>query len=467
MRRHSRILIVDDKRDLAQGVALILGEVSTEIRIAHSAEQALDLLEEAPADLMFADIKMPGMDGLGLLRRVREAYPRARVVLFTAYGTIESAVEAMKLGAYHYLTKPFSNDELLLIAQRALKELGDEDEIARLRAELEEKHDYCGIYTRDHRMLTVIDTLRRIAPSAASVLIRGESGTGKELVARALHCQSPRTDKPFVAFNAAAVPETLAEAELFGARKGAYTGSDRDRKGLFVEAEGGSLFIDELAGMPLSLQGKLLRVLQEREVLPVGASKPIPVDVRVVSALNVDPLKLVREGLLRKDLYYRLSVVRLHVPPLRERVEDIALLANLFLERLAREQGLGHRRLSPRAVRLLVSHDWPGNVRELQNVIERAALLARSDEIGPREIVLEDDDLDWEPGGEEGLSYEEAKRRVLEQFQRRYVERILAQSDGNISAAARGAGITRVALHRILKRLGVEAAGDGDDDPSG
>ncbi|MBI4509553.1 MAG: sigma-54-dependent Fis family transcriptional regulator [Deltaproteobacteria bacterium] len=453
------ILVVDDKKDLARGVALVLGELGSDITVTHSAEEALAAMEESPTDLVLSDMKMPGKDGLFLLDTVRERWPRTRVILFTAFATIESAVDAMKRGACDYLTKPFNNDELLLVVRRALKAIQDEDEIARLRVELRATRGFQGIYARDRQMAPVIESIRRLAPSNATVLIAGESGTGKELVACAIHAESMRASGPFVAFNAAALPESLVESELFGSRKGAFTGADRDRKGLFLEAHGGTLFIDEIASMPLSLQGKLLRALQEREVLPVGSASPVQVDVRIVSATNLDLRRMVREGKFRNDLYYRVSVMRIHLPPLRERIEDIPLLASLFLERMA-PHGSVPKRLSSRALRLLISHDWPGNVRELQNVIERAALMARGEDIGPADIVLEDDDLGWHPEEIEGLAYEEAKRRTLERFQRRYVEQIVAQCDGNLSAAARMAGITRAALHRIVKRLGIAAHDD-------
>jgi DNA-binding NtrC family response regulator len=457
-----RVLVVDDNQDFARGVALALGDLTEDVALAHSGEQALRALEAGGADVLFTDVRMPGMDGFELLRAVRGRWPHTRIVIFTAHGSIEAAVEAMKDGATDYLTKPVDHDELLLVARRAWKEVQDELEIARLRSELARSYCFHGICTRDRRMRPVIATIRRVAPSQATAMVCGESGTGKELVARAIHAESTRHAGPFVAFNAAALSESLVEAELFGARKGAYTGADRDRKGLFVEAHGGTLFIDEVASMPKSLQGKLLRALQEREVLPVGAARPVPVDTRIVVATNIEPQRLLSEGVLRKDLYYRLAVVRIHIPPLRERVEDIPLLAHLFLERIHAERRRADPDapcpvLSPRALRLLMTHDWPGNVREMQNVIERAAVMCTGAEIGPTDIQFEDDDLDWQADAEEGLPYEEAKRAVLERFQRRYVERALAESGGNLSAAARNAGITRAALHRIVKRLGIDA----------
>ncbi len=447
------ILVVDDKRDLAQGVALVLSELSSAISIAHSAEEALTILAERPADLLVTDIRLPGMDGLALLAEVRARLPRCRVILFTGFGTIDSAVQAMKDGAFHYLTKPFDNDALLVLARRALEEVAREDELRSLRAELGRRNHFHGLVGRDRKMRALFDTIERVADSNASVLIRGESGTGKELVARAIHLASPRKDQRFVAFNAAAVPETLAEAELFGARKGAYTGAQADRKGLFLTAHGGTLFIDEVAAMPLPLQGKLLRALQEHEIQPLGSDRPVPVDVRVISALNEDPQRLVKEGRLRRDIYYRLAVVSICIPPLRERPDDIALLAETFL--VTHDDGrLPARSLSPDGLRALLSHDWPGNVRELANVIERATLLATEREIGARDIVLDGEEpapLDALPGEHD---YEAKKRHALEQFQRRYVEDLLAAHRGNISAAASAAGITRAALHRIIKRLG-------------
>jgi len=474
------ILVVDDKRDLAEGIALTLSELSDDVRVAFSGERALELLAERGVDLLVSDIRMPGIDGIELLRRVVEVSPRTRIVLLTAYGTIESAVQAVKLGAFHYLTKPFDAEELMVLARRALADVAAQDEIARLKAELAGRTSFAGIVSRDRHMLGVFDSIRRVAPSTATVLVRGESGTGKELVARAIHASSGRAKERFVAFNAAAVPESLAEAELFGSRKGAFTGATADRKGLFLAADGGTLFIDEVASMPLSLQGLLLRALQEREVLPVGADKPVPVDVRVVSALNDDPQRLMREGRLRKDLYYRLAVVTINLPPLRERLDDIGLLAASFLEELARRgRGGGPARvLTPQALRVLLNHDWPGNVRELHNVLERAALLATGPEIRAEDVVLERDAsaaaepaalvrparaaevvsslaVPPEPDAEGALdaSYDDAKRQAVERFQRGYVSRLMRVHRHNVTAAAAAAGITRAALHRILKRL--------------
>lgn len=455
-----RILVVDDKRDLAQGVALAIEELSDEIRVAHSAEEALAQLDRTPAELVFTDVRMPGMDGIALLKRIKERWPETDVIVFTAYGSIESAVEAMRLGAFHYLTKPFNSDELLLFSRRALEQRRAGDELRRLRAEVEGRFAFHGIWGRDPAMLALFDTVRRVAPAGAAIMVCGESGTGKELIARAIHAESPRASGPFVAFNAAALPDTLAEAELFGARKGAYTGADRDRAGLFSEADGGTLFIDELASMSAALQGKLLRALQEGEVLPLGAGRPVAVDVRIVSAVNTDPMVLLQDGRLRRDLYYRLAVIKLTLPPLRDRVEDIPLLAHHFLQQHTARGAQPAKTLTPEAVRLLVSYRWPGNVRELHNVIERAALLTPGDTIGPGQILLEEEPSPARRPDGRLRSYEEGKAEVLADFQRRYAEQILSENNGNIAAAARQAGITRAAFYRIMQRVGLSPTGE-------
>lgn len=452
-----RFLVVDDKEDLAEAVALTLEDISPCVRVAHSAEQALEALEDEPADVIFSDIRMPGLSGLDLLRRVRRRWPAARVVLFTAYGSIESAVEAMREGAFDYLTKPFRGDELTVVAERAVRDIQRDREVARLRAELQERTSFHGMWGRHPSMVAVYDAIGRMARSPAPVLIYGESGTGKELAARALHAESARASRPFIAFNAAALPETLAEAELFGARKGSYTGADRDRPGLFQEADGGTLFIDELASMPPALQTKLLRAVQEGEALPLGTTRPVRVDVRVISAVNEDPARLIASGRLRRDLYYRLAVLRLNLPPLRERPEDVPLLAQHFLRRYAERTGETVRELHPAAVRLLLTHTWPGNVRELENVIERAAVMAPGPVIEAKDIHLEAGlaELGADHGIRLDMPYEEARTLVLQRFQRLYLERLLAACDGNITAAARRAGLTRAALYRMLDRLGM------------
>jgi len=478
---HGPILVVDDNRDLARGVALVLAELSPRIAVAHSAADALALLATNPFDLVISDIRMPGGDGMSLMHHIREGWPETRVILLTGFGTIPMAIDAIKAGAFHYLTKPFDNDELLAHARRALTEATEERELLELRAEDGHQQSFNGIVTQNRRMYELFDTIRRVAPSSAAVLICGESGTGKELVARAIHAHSDRKNRPFVAFNAAAMPESLAEAELFGAKKGAYTGAQADRRGLFQMADGGTLFIDEVASMPLTLQSKLLRVLQEHEVHPLGAERPQAVDVRIISAVNEDPAAMVKGGRLRGDLYYRLAVVTLSLPALRDRPDDIGLLATRFLRR-ANSDCL-ERELTPSALRRLMAHDWPGNVRELANVMERTALLCPGRDIQAEDIHIEGgspasappaplwpDDEPGEPGSEElehvdlSMPYDTAKKQAVDRFQRAYVESLLKAHAGNISAAAVAAGITRAAIHRILKRWSEGDGAEPDDE---
>jgi len=449
-----RVLVVDDNHDMADGIALVLRELPAEVETVYSADAACAAMEKAPADLVMSDVRMPGRDGLELLDLLVKQWPRAKVVMITAHGSIDAAVAAMKRGACDYVTKPFHNQELSLVAGRALRERGLEDDARALRSQAEKRDVFEGMVGRDARMLVVFESIKKVAPTDATVLVAGEHGTGKELVARAVHRLSGRAGA-FIAFNAAAVPENLVEAELFGSRKGAFTGADRDRKGHFLEADGGTLFIDEVGSMPASMQVKLLRALQEREVVPVGASAPVKTDVRVIAATNLDLLHATREGKFREDLFYRLSVVRISLPPLRDRVEDVPQLAAYFLKRRCRERGLPEKELSPRALRVLLLHEWPGNVRELQSVVERAVLFTPGATVDAEHILFDEDD----EVGQVPDSYEEAKKGIVERFQRTYIERLLADTGGNISEAARRAGVTRAALHRMLKRLG---SGSGD-----
>ncbi|OFV92206.1 MAG: hypothetical protein A3J29_15640 [Acidobacteria bacterium RIFCSPLOWO2_12_FULL_67_14b] len=449
-----RILVVDDNKDMAQGVAMVLREAPAEVESAYTADEACARLGERAFDLVVTDVRMPGQDGMQLLDVIVERWPRSKVVMLTAYGTVQSAVEAMKRGACDYVTKPFNNEELLLVVKRALRERQLEEDLQRLQAEFEGRYVFEGLVGRDAQMLGVFDAVRKVAPSHATVLVCGEHGTGKELVARAIHRLSGRKG-PFVAFSAAALPDTLIDAELFGARKGAFTGADHDRKGHFVEANDGTLFIDEVGSMPPLVQVKLLRVLQEREVLPVGSSTPTKTDARVVAATNTDLLRATREGRFRDDLYYRLSVVRVALPPLRDRIEDVPLLAEHFLSRRCSERGIAKKRLSHRATRVLLLHEWPGNVRELMNVIDRAVLFCQDDVVEPKHISFDEEATAADLS--EPQSYEATKREVLERFQRLFVERLLHECDGNITEAARRAGLTRAAVHRMLKRLGIAA----------
>jgi len=451
-----RALVVDDEPDVRLGLKLLADSLGVDTRTAGSAEEALEIAGRWAPHVVLSDITMGAKSGLDLLDELQRTRPGTRVVLITGFGTIEMAVSAMSRGASHFVTKPFDNEEILEAIRRfgaealvnaqveALEEAGRDDAAGRVIAEAPGSR-------------AVFDLVAQVAPTDMTVLIQGESGVGKELVARAIHGQSPRHDRPFLAVNTAALPDSLLETELFGHRRGAFTGADRDRQGIFEQAAGGTVFLDEVGLMSPVFQGKLLRVLQERTVVPLGTAQAVPVDFRLVAATSRDLLERVGTEEFRQDLYYRLRVVTIDVPPLRDRTGDIPALAAHFLDKYARGvAALGGSRpiLSGAALEALIRHPWPGNVRELENCVQRALVLCRSAEITPAHLGLEDPDTDASEGGD--LTYEEGKRRAVAQFQRRYVERALAEAGGNVSQAARTCGLTRAALQRIMRSLGLD-----------
>ncbi len=446
------LLVVDDEPDMVRGLTLVLKEVG-EVCTARTAEEAMEYIRRNPVDVLLTDVRMPGIGGMSLLEKVKEFRPRIEVIVLTAFGSIESAIDAMKKGAYHYITKPFNNDELLILVQRALQEKEFHEELEYLRDRVNRSHIFENIIGRNWRMQEIFETIKKVAPSKVPIMIQGESGTGKELIAKAIHRQSPRAKSRFLGINAAALPENLLEAELFGYKKGAFTGADHDKKGLLVQATQGTLFLDEIGTMSLAFQSKLLRVIQEMEVIPVGATEPVQIDVRFISATNIDLEKAVKEGTFREDLYYRLNVVRINVPPLRERKEDIPPLASHFLEKWSEEAD--GKALTPGALRRLVEYDWPGNVRELENVIQRAMLVSENREIQPSDILLRQEKLPWLVETEDfgSVSYDKAKEEVFRRFQKEYFTNLLRKCNGNITLAAESSGITRTALHRIIKKL--------------
>jgi len=486
-----RVLVVDDEADIRLGLRRLLGTLGIAAREAGSGGDALTRLAEQPADLVITDLMMPGLTGVELLEHVKRERPETVVAVLTGFGTVQTAVQCLQAGAAHFLAKPFDNDEILGLVRR----LGGQI-LARQRAAARGRGasgaggadstsggtndaGSAAIVAEDERMRRVLELVARVAPSPVSVLVEGESGTGKELVARALHERSAVAGRPFQAVNCAALPDTLLESELFGHKRGSFTGADRDRRGLFVEAEGGTVFLDEVASMSPAFQGKLLRVLQEKLVRPVGGSRDLPVEFRLVAATNRDLQAMVRDGTFREDLYYRLAVVRVHIPPLRERPGDILPLAQHLLA-LAAEACLGAGApapvFSPQAVAALQRHAWPGNVRELDNAVQRAVITCCSGTIQPFHLGL--DDRRWDertaagasagtaqsgdsaapPGGGAGAAegYADAKRVALESFQREFVQRALERTGGNVSRAAEACGLTRVALQKILKQLGID-----------
>jgi two-component system nitrogen regulation response regulator GlnG len=382
----ARILIADDEESLRWVLAKGLRGAGYDVTAVADGESALRAFEAEPFDLVFLDVRMPGLDGLTVLERLRASRADAPVVVMTAHGSMDTAIKAMQRGAYDYLTKPFDLDEVLLLTERALAAARLSQEVARLRSGLREVREFSALIGRHPRMQEVYKTIGRIAGTDVTVLLRGESGTGKELVARAIHHYSRRSGRPFVAVSCAAIPGPLLESEMFGHERGAFTDARERRLGKFELAHGGTLYLDEIGDMPVDLQTKLLRALQERTIERVGGHEPIAVDVRVLAATNRDLEALMKEGRFREDLYYRLNVVTIHLPPLRERRRDIPLLVEHFLAKHAEE--LGERGVAPEALDRLVAYDWPGNVRELENVIQRAMVMAAGGVILPEHLPI-------------------------------------------------------------------------------
>jgi len=377
-----KVLTIDDDISFRRVVEYNLQEEGYEVLTAATGEEGLRLFEEHRPELVITDMKMPGMDGLRVLKEIKEGSPETLVIIITAFGAVDSAVEAMKLGAYDYITKPFNRDELKLIVRKALQLSSLSEENRQLRTKLTEKIDFRNIVGISRGMEKVFEMVRRVADTEATVLISGESGTGKELVARAIHALSSRKNAPFITINCAAIPRDLLESELFGHVKGAFTGAIRDKRGKFQMAEGGTFFLDEVGELPLELQPKLLRALQERVVEPVGGDVPDNLDVRIVAATNLDLEKAIAAGTFREDLYYRLSVIPIHLPPLRGRKEDIPLLLRHF----ALKHGCGNVTFVDNVVDALANYSWPGNVRELENTVERLLIMRNDDAISLDEL---------------------------------------------------------------------------------
>lgn len=442
-----RILIVDDDENVAILFKKILGKEGYEIDSASSGEEALSSLEAQWFDLVVSDLRMPGLDGLEFLRRAKLLNPTMPCIVLTGYATVDSAVAAMKEGAYDYLTKPINNDEMKLVVKKALEVHRLVREVERLRQSVDSESGFGNILGKSKAMKGLFRLIKQVASSQATILISGESGTGKELVARSIHHHSPRSEKPFVAIDCGALPETLLESELFGHVRGSFTGAISNKKGLFEEAHGGTLLLDEIGGTTLAFQSKLLRVLQENEIRPVGGNKSIRVDVRVIAATNRDLKAAVREGTFREDLYYRLAVIPIVLPPLRERREDIPLLANHFVAKYCRKNGLEPKRLSAKALKLLIDHPWPGNVRELENVIERAVLISPSRDINPGTLFPEAEGRDESP-----QALRQTIKTAMEMLERKKIIEATEKAKGIRSEAARILGISRATLYNKLKR---------------
>jgi DNA-binding NtrC family response regulator len=448
------ILVVDDEPGLRESFRLILDE-DYEVIDVPDGPAALDVLRSSQVDLVLLDIRLPGMDGIEVLERIKAIDEALEVVLVTAVRTVRTAVAAMKLGAFDYITKPFEEDELLSLVRRALDRRSLEREVVYLRSELERRH-HAEIVGEHPQMQRLYRLVAQVARTSTTVLVTGESGTGKELIARAIHRQGPRRDRPFVAVNPAAIAESLMESELFGHEKGAFTGAIQRKLGKFELAQGGTLFLDEIATLRSELQAKLLRVLQEREIERVGGGQAIKIDVRIVAATNADVAAAVAAGTFREDLYYRLNVMHLAVPPLRERVDDIPLLVAHFIRRYNHEFGKRIQGLTPAALDALCAYRWPGNVRELQNVIERSVVLVDGPLIGPDDLPLELSLGASAAARPDALTLNEATDR----FERQIVLRTLDRVGGNVSEAARLLGLHRNSLKVKLARWKIRP-GDG------
>jgi DNA-binding NtrC family response regulator len=417
------------------------------VETAGGGRAGVERVKAGGIDLVVSDVKMPDLDGLDLLREVHEVVPAPFVIIVTGFGSIDTAIRAVKLGACDYITKPFKIDQLLLSIDKALAERALRHEVRRLRDEVSRRDRLDNLIGRSAAMQEIFALIRRVSASHANVLVTGESGTGKELVARALHAHGSRQGRPFVALNCAAIPENLLESELFGYARGAHSTARMDRQGLFVEANGGTLFLDEIAELPLPLQPKLLRVLQDGEVRPLGMNRAERVDVRVIAATNRDLERQLREGRFREDLYYRLNVIQIHLPPLRGRQEDILALADHFLARSAARSTKPVGGWKESAKKILLGYQWPGNVRELENVVERAVALTESDLIGPEDLPR----TMHERKSQDRIATAIAQGFTLDQLEREYIERVLEAEGGNKTRAAQRLGLDRKTLYRKLE----------------
>ena len=445
----ARVLVVDDEEGIRHVLAQLLEYEDHEVQTAGGAAEALTLYPEFRPHLTFMDVKMARMDGLEALSRIRDQDPAALVVMISGHGTIETAIEATRRGAYDFLEKPLDTDRILLILRNALEQRGLLEENARLRGEVQSRHEIVG---GSYPIRQVLERVDRVAPTDARVLITGENGTGKELVARALHHVSPRAEGPFVEVNCAAIPTELIESELFGHLKGSFTGAHEDRAGKFEVADAGTLFLDEIGDMSLTAQAKVLRALQEGLVTRVGGSRPIKVDVRVIAATNKDLSEEIREGRFREDLFYRLNVIPLHVPPLRERREDIPMLVQHFAQLATAETGVPPKRFSPEAMEVLMRMDWPGNVRELRNTTERLLILTSGDTISAADV----EQLVAGGGPSAGLSGDLLGCTTFADFkeaaERAFILHKLREYDWNVSETARVLDMPRSNLYKKIER---------------
>jgi len=446
----ARILVVDDEPNMVALLKRILGRAGYDVVGAGSVEGGTALLGEQVFDLIISDLALGDGSGIDLLKIASRGQPHAPFMLITAFGSIESAVKAMKLGAFDYITKPFQNEEMLLLVEKGLRHSDLSRQVRQLRREVDERYGFDNIIGKSKSMSALFELVERIAVTNSTVLISGESGTGKELFAKAIHYHSEREDRPFVAVDCGVIPENLIESELFGHAKGAFTGADSAKRGLFAEADSGTLFLDEIGNLPPQLQAKLLRALQEREIKPVGSTEMIKVDVRIITATKENLRRAVDEGRFRNDLFYRLSVIPLTIPPLRERREDIPLLIEHFLDKICRVNKVERRELDPTVLNKLIAYDWLGNVRELENMIERLVLISTGKHIG---LELLPPEIMKEPGG---IALGETLSSQMADAERETIIQALERASDNRTKAAKILGISRAGLYNKMRQYDIK-----------
>jgi len=445
------ILLADDEVTFRETFAKVLREEDMSVTVVGNGTDAIDAVMRQPFGVVILDIRMPGMDGIRVLREIMRIRPETRVIMITAYGTVEMAVEAIKLGACDYVMKPVVMDDVLTKIRQNLKYLDLQDENKQLKHELGKRFDISQIIGKSASMQSVFDMIRKVAPTKSNVLITGKSGTGKELVARAIHSLAAQNSRHFLAVNCSAIPEGLLESELFGHKKGSFTSAIRDKKGLFESACGGTLFLDEIGHMPMSCQVKLLRAVEHKQIIPVGSTEPVDIDLRIVAATNKDLPKEIKAGRFREDLYYRMNVVGIHLPPLCERKEDIPLLVAHFITRFNSEMGKTCTGVSDAVMRLFMSYDWKGNIRELENVIERAVIFAESD-------VIKISDIGLLGSNAMGLSKEdESLQTAVKAYEKEYIRRVLSRHDWNKAEAAKALSVGLSSLYRKIDELEIDS----------
>ena len=454
------ILIVDDERDLLQLLKRSLEpDLDCRVETASNGNSALKCLGTDVFDLVLADIKMPGMNGLELLEHIKKEMPDLTVVMMTAHGDIEMAVQAMKSGAYDFITKPFDHDALLIRLEKALERSNLLKENLRLQRVCQDGSAFQDLVGTSSKMQRVYETIQMVAKTDLTVLITGESGSGKDLTARAIHALSPRRQKPFVAVNCPTVPENILESELFGYRKGAFTHATRDKIGLFQEAHRGTIFLDEIGDISPTIQTKLLRVLQEKEIKPLGDTKTIDIDVRIVASTNRNLQEKIKKSEFREDFFYRLNVLPIHLPALREHREDIPLIANHLLEKHCAKLNKPLKKLSPEVLEVFMQRTWEGNVREMENLIMQGILFSQTDQVRPQDmgLSLSANGKNMVDSSFQDLPYKKAKERVLVNFNSSYINNLLTKSRGNVTQAARLCGLERQALQQVMRRYGIKA----------